>query len=438
VLDSAVFDSGTAGMTRDVTANTGWDGASYVGTRAAAPFAVLDIAYAGMLLVLAEDPQAVFEPLDVFWSVNNRAASGSVDDGDIGTSSYRPLANQLFLLGDANGDADEFDDHVVAHEWGHYFEDAFSRSDSIGGRHSLGDELDMRVAFGEGWATAFSGMALDNPIYCDTMLTSGFSINIESGAGGTPGWFNEVSILKVVYDLWDTAVDGADTGSLGFGPIYDVMTGAQATTPAFTSIFSFATALKAENPDDEPFINDLLAAEDIRGDGMNAFGDGEENDASLVLSEDVLPVYETIMPDGTPINICSNSQFDRSGGTLFGDGNKLAEHRFLRMTIETPARHRFEIVTTTDLPPDDPDNDTDQSDPDILILLNGATMNEPTSGNPQGFSGVANEETFTTQNVMPAGEYVMALVEFRYQDASLTPEDYPARTCFKVTIAPAP
>jgi hypothetical protein len=31
---------------------------------------------------------------------------------------------------------DEYDDHVIIHEWGYCFEDKFSRSDSIGGNHS--------------------------------------------------------------------------------------------------------------------------------------------------------------------------------------------------------------------------------------------------------------------------------------------------------------
>src|SRR5690606_27348042 len=123
VLDTAPFDSGTVNSTRDVTAPTGWGGTSYTGPRSAAPFAILDAAYAAIQLVLSADPQAVFEPLDMFWSVNNRPADGSVDQGEIGTSHYRPGQNQLFLLGNAANDPDEFDDHVVAHEWGHYYED---------------------------------------------------------------------------------------------------------------------------------------------------------------------------------------------------------------------------------------------------------------------------------------------------------------------------
>ncbi|HEX7063050.1 MAG TPA: carboxypeptidase-like regulatory domain-containing protein [Woeseiaceae bacterium] len=438
VLDSAAFDTGTSDQTHDVTATTGWSASQnrYTGTRAAAPFAVLDTVYSAIRLVQTAEPEVAFEPLDVFWSVNNRAADGSVDDGDIGTSHYQPGVRRLFLLGSAANDPDEFDDHVVAHEWGHFYEDAFSRSDSIGGDHMLGDSLDMRVAFGEGWATALSGMALDNPTYCDTTLDNGFAINIEGGANGTPGWFNEISVMKVIYDLWDENIDGVDSGSLGFEPIHAVMTEQQAATPAFTSIFSFADALRVQDPAGATLLDALLAAEQISGTDL--FGGGEANHGGAGTPEDVLPVYTEVAPDGVTREICSNSEFDAGPG---GDatGNKLGEHRFLRMTLTRAAQYHFEIITNdnTDLPADDPNVDNDQSDPDILIQLNGVEQNAPvTGGNPQGFSPEANHEIFTTSNVLEPGEYVLALTEFRYDDPE-TPQDYPARTCFDVTITEA-
>ncbi|MEX1266403.1 MAG: carboxypeptidase-like regulatory domain-containing protein, partial [Woeseia sp.] len=230
VLDTGVFSSGTVDQTRDVTATTGWNGTSYSATRAAAPFAVLDAIYSAMQLVLSVDATAPFPPLDAFWSVNNspEEGEGSFDDniasGKIGTSFYSSGIDSLFLLGKENEDTEEFDDHVIVHEWGHYFEDVFSRSDSIGGAHGTGDRLDMRLAFGEGWATALSGIALDNDTYCDTRAmrqASGFRIGIENNSYGPDGWFSEFSILQIIYDLWDQDIDGADTGSIGFAPIYE-------------------------------------------------------------------------------------------------------------------------------------------------------------------------------------------------------------------------
>jgi hypothetical protein len=40
--------------------------------------------------------------------------------GHIGTSHWNGSA--LYILGKADVDTDEFDDHVIVHEWGHYFE----------------------------------------------------------------------------------------------------------------------------------------------------------------------------------------------------------------------------------------------------------------------------------------------------------------------------
>jgi len=441
-MDSSVFDSGVTNQTLDLTAETGWGGSGFTGNRVAAPFSVLDAIYSAMSLVAAEDPSASFDALDAFWSPDNVSTRGTgeleeyIASGEIGTSFY--FDDNLFLLGRDGDDIEEFDDHVIVHEWGHYFEDNFSRSDSIGGAHGVGDLLDMRVAFGEGWATALSGIALDNPTYCDTFWfgnsLSGFRIDIESGnPGPTEGWFNELSVVELIYDLWDSNDDGADNASIGFGPIYDVMTGPQSATPAFTSIFSFASELKQVSGQDA-FIDALLADHDINPAGIDIHGSTETNDGPGT-PEDVLPVYTTVVPDGSTINICSNSQFDN-----VRDGNKLSEHRFLRMNVSVSRRYTFEIITTTTMPnPDDPADDRDQSDPDVVIYLNGQIQNRIVNNVPQGLSGVANQEIFTTPNNMTIGEYALDFNEFRFEDEETTedPEPFPERVCFDVTVTPS-
>ncbi len=441
VMDSSVFDSGVMNQARDLTAETGWSGSGFTGARVAAPFSVLDAIYSAMSAVSAEDSTASFDPLDAFWSPDNVSSRGTgtpdenIASGEIGTSFYS--ADRLFLLGKDGDDIEEFDDHVIVHEWGHYFEDNFSRSDSIGGAHGVGDRLDMRVAFGEGWATAFSGIALANPTYCDTFWVGntlrGFRIDIESGGPGTEGWFNELSVVKLVYDLWDTDNDGADNASIGFGPIYDVMTGPQSTTAAFTSIFSFATELKQVSGQDA-FIDALLTEHDINPGGIDIYGSTETNDGPGT-PEDVLPVYTTVVADGSTINVCSNSQFDN-----VRDGNKLSEHRFLRMNISASRRYTFEIITTTAMPnPDDPADERDQSDPDITLYLNGQIQNRVIGDDVQGWSGDANQEIFTTPNNLAIGDYVMDFNEFRFEDEETTevPNAFPEQVCFDITVTPS-
>jgi K319-like protein len=447
VLDGPAGNPNGADEVRNLLATHGWTGTSFAGTRSAAPFSVLDTIYSAMQLVLTADGQANFIPLDAFWSVNNSPTqgTGTIDDnisiGEIGTSFYRGDINSLFLLGKDGDDIEEFDDHVIAHEWGHYFEDNFSRSDSIGGQHSLNDRLDPRVAFGEGFATALSGMALDNPLYCDTFWSQGtlrgFDIQIESEpSGGFAGWFAESSVLKILYDLWDTNVDGVDSSSIGFAPIFEVLTGPQSANAAFTTIFSFAEAIKAAGTNQNPFIDALLTDENIVAAGIDKWGSTETNNPG---SADALPVYTTIVPNGTPVNICSNSEFDSIGPNA--TGNKLNQHRFLRMTITTQQRYTFDIradaATLALLPPDDPADDRDQSDPDMLYFLNGQIRNLVVSGGTEGISGVANVENFTSFNPIPVGEYVIDFNDWRTEDTE-TAVSYPARTCFDFTVTPAP
>lgn len=441
------FNTGTADLTRDLTARTGWDGSGYSGTRAAAPFAVLDSIYTAMQRILGVEPNATFNPLDAYWSVNNTLSSASnIDAGELGASFYTPdpdrngVANpSLFLLGDAAVDTEEFDDHVIVHEWGHYFEDNFARSDSTGGPHGIGDRLDARLAFGEGWATAFSGIALDNPIYCDTGpagSAGGFGIGTEVGAYDAQGWYDEISVVRFIYDLYDTTDDeaegldtGADTGSIGFAPIYATMVGPHAFTETFTTVFSFAAELRSTLPPaDQAFLDSQLVREDMTP-GVDKWGVGELNDASPdgQQSRDVLPLYVTMPMDGTVVNICSNDDYDGAG-----EGNKLATYRYLRLDVPAPTAYDVSVVTTTadQLPPDDPADPRDQSDPDLFIFRDGQIADF-------GNSGEANEELFTTPVLSGPDIYVADLREFRYADPD-SPIGFPDRMCFDVSFTPVP
>jgi len=72
VVEGSNFDTGSASVAVEImTAPTGWDGASYTGDRAAAPFAILDTIYSAMKFIESVDPDVFFPPLDAFWSINN-------------------------------------------------------------------------------------------------------------------------------------------------------------------------------------------------------------------------------------------------------------------------------------------------------------------------------------------------------------------------------
>ena len=165
-LAGAVFNTGNANVTRNLHAASGWTGNAYTQTRSAAPFAILDVVYDAVQLVLSATPSTAFPALRFHWSPSNVPVEGTAP-GEIGTSRF--IAGRgILLLGAADQDTDEYDRHVVAHELGHYLEHRFSRSDSVGGPHALTDHLDMRVAFSEAWSSVFSAMATGESVYVDT------------------------------------------------------------------------------------------------------------------------------------------------------------------------------------------------------------------------------------------------------------------------------
>ncbi|MDH3374499.1 MAG: hypothetical protein OEM85_14125 [Gammaproteobacteria bacterium] len=431
VADGSLFNIGSSNASRDLTATTGWGGSSYTGARAAAPFAILDTIYTAIQFVLSADATANFPALDVFWSVNNTATvSGDLDAGELGTSSYFTGLQELFLLGDADSDTDEFDDHVVLHEWGHYFEDAFSRSDSRGGAHNIGESLEAALAFGEAWGHAFAAMALDEPIYCDTGpagSSGGFSLSTETGNFGVPGWFNEWGIATVIYDLWDTDDDGSDNGSIGWGPIYNIMTGPQASGDAFTTVFSFAAELRAAlNAQGQAFIDSQLARENIvSGNGLDIWASNETNNAGV--AQDVLPLYTDYTADGSVLNVCMNNQLDG----LTRDGNNVGEDRYLRISVPLTDEYDVVMAATTPTPATADPGDRDQSDPDFYIYDGPQEL-------IRGWSSDDNLETARTPTLQAGTTYIAFLEEWRFQDVDGAPASFPSRMCFDVSFTPTP
>ena len=131
--------------------------------------------------------------------------------------------------------ADRWDWDVMLHEYGHFVSDVLNTEDSPGGRHSGQDNLaddfgrdkdeGIRLAWGEGWATYFAisllqeadaaalGIAnIGDARYQDT---EDASIDSDLEAHNTLGEDNEVTVMSVLWDLYDSVDDGIDEASLG-------------------------------------------------------------------------------------------------------------------------------------------------------------------------------------------------------------------------------
>ncbi len=314
----------TGATTMDLHAPAGWTGSGYdPARRLAAPFAVLD-----SMLTASRAFMAVrnvnFPPLKVNWSPNNAPQAGDKTQGLIGTSHFSPAENEIYVLGKAGADTDEFDSHVIVHEWGHFFEANLARSDSPGGRHGPGDVLDPRIAFGEAWGNAVASMVLPEVVYSDTtwsgatLYAFGFDTETEPTPTDdpTPSGFSESSVLRVLFDLYDSNVDGPfDQVATGLGPIYDVLTGPQRSTQAVTTLASFITGLKAQPGVNATAINTLLARYNI-GPIVSDFGDGDPLLRDMFTNAASLPFTGSIaLGGGNPPNSWQQNQYYVFTGT---------------------------------------------------------------------------------------------------------------------------
>ena len=396
VIEGELHNSGTSATKRDLYAPSGWSGYGYTSTREAAPFAILDSINQAMQKVLDARPNTTFPQLTVNWSINNVAAGGDQSLGQIVTSNYDGNSN-LWILGDANSDTDEYDNHIIVHEWGHFFEDKFSRSDSIGGPHSAGDSLDIRVAFGEGWGNALSAIATDDPIYFDTagdMQSSGWFMDIENASHENPGWFSEASIQRILYDLYDSNNDGMDNISLGFGSIFDVMVDKEKNSPAFTSIFSFIHALKSENPSDAYKIDQIVASEQISSI-QDAYGSHRTNTAYGSYTE---PIYRTLKA-GQSITQCNKNRY--------GSYNKLGNRTFIKVHVSTTGYYNFTAQPYGG----------EYGDPDIVIYKAEYPLES------MGMSPLEGSSSDTLEMHLKKGDYLVEVY-----DASF------ANSCFNVSL----
>ena len=455
----STFNAGNTNITdADFTAGTGWTGSGYDDQqRFAAPLAILDSLLDGILLVTAADPAVDMGRLDAFWSINNTYSLterfDDPDDGRIVTAYYtdRPdritYSPSLFLRGDAVGrfpassiNTDEFDEQVILHEWGHYFEDQLSRSDSRGGYHEIPGTVDALVAFGEGWGYGIGAIAANDPVGCDTRAPSstGSRLDLENfnALSTEQGFYNEISVATLLWDLFDTANDGVDNDSVGFVPIYDAMTRFQTDTEAFTTVFSFATGLRQfADPAKFAFIDAQLQRENIDTAQLDIWASGQVTapatwgDGTPV--RDLLPLYTELVPGGPTRNLCVNVD-----ERIADDHNSPGLWRYLYFTLNAPQSLTL-TVQANPVPPNlNPGADErDRSDPDVYLFGNGVYLGDFIGG----LSGEADREGYN-MGLLPQGTYALAFHDWRYLDDGIIDpsgarsSDYPDRVCFDFTL----
>lgn len=374
------------GMTRDLHASSGWGGAGYIGDRVAGPFAILDTVYTAMKKVLSVAPNSAFPPLQMFWSVNNVPSPGLVSRGQIGTTSFvaGPTGFSINVLGKENVDTDEYDASVIAHEWGHYYQHAFSRDDSPGGNHDFDSLLDQRLAFSEGWGNAWSGIALDRQNYTDSTRAAqsvGIDVDLSAGASAPAGWYREDSVQSILWRL---------NQRFGFAGIHNAMTSAFRTTPAVTSIHAFAAAYASVMPAAQGELSSLLVGQSISGVVNDPWATQETNNGGVAQAT---PIYKAAVAR-TPSTACVTN--------VAGSDNKLGAFAYLRLTV--PSAGNYQITVSG------PAN----ADPDFAVYAGSRLAASESPG--------ASESAVVG---LPAGEVVLAV-----NDAN----NSSSNTCFNIQI----
>jgi hypothetical protein len=366
VVDSPVASSGAASSVRSINAGSGWNGTAYSAARGAGPFAILDTVYSGVQLVNSVRPASRFPPLTLFWSPNNNVVRGSLALGEVGTSFFSTkvecgdASRFIYILGKQDQDTDEYDSAVVAHEFGHYLQSAFSTNTSLGGSHGPDDKLDMNLAFSEGWGNAWSSMVRNDPLYLDSSGRSqgpGASLSLDiAPADAARGWYREDSVGTILYQLFK---------GQGFAPVWTALEGPMRTQDALASIFSFASAVRsAGSTAVTSAMNALIAAQNIfAGATADQWGTGEANNGG---NSGNLPMYNRLTLN-SPLQTCFIK-------TNLGDSslNKLGSVKYYRLTLPSAGVRTFSASFSVG-------RDIDFQVFQKSVLLADASSTEPTS-----------------------------------------------------------
>ncbi|HWR72859.1 MAG TPA: hypothetical protein VN604_06795 [Nitrospirota bacterium] len=153
-------------------------------------FNILDVLTSGTEFVSSQT--GAYPPEVVaYWDADSSAPYGTAYCSGVCTPGPG-----IFIIGNRGGDTDGYDDDVIWHEYGHFIAETYSRDDSQGGFHALGqNNLDLRLAWSEGWADFFPGaikswMRVNDPAR-------------KSSAAGTPDSY----YVDTVGDTWQISFD---------------------------------------------------------------------------------------------------------------------------------------------------------------------------------------------------------------------------------------
>jgi hypothetical protein len=161
-----------------------------------------------------------------------------------GVSYFLRGTNELYILGGINGDVttqdtDQFDNTIIIHEYGHFIEDTYAKTDSQGGVHYGDTVIDPRLAWSEAFANFFQAAVQNNPLYLDSKgnidgtasdyinenLETYDTVDNPATIAAGEGVFHEFSLTRALWDTIDAAND-SETVQSPFSEIWAILTSA--------------------------------------------------------------------------------------------------------------------------------------------------------------------------------------------------------------------
>lgn len=196
---------------------------------ASGAFNILDVMTAGGEFVTGlsalNPPQ-----LKLYWQDGNRLF-GTWYCNDVDFSPDCRFGAGIYVLGGdsaSSGDHDEYDDDVLLHEYAHFVAYNYSRDDSPGGVHYLsGNDIDLRLAWSEGWGDFFPAAAkrwaiaggesflstaagTPEALYLDMLDNSLLSFDITEPTSSMIYASNEVAVANVLWNTMTGTSEGMD------------------------------------------------------------------------------------------------------------------------------------------------------------------------------------------------------------------------------------
>jgi hypothetical protein len=193
-------------------------------------------------------------PLVVYWSPG-------VNRGTYATE------RALFINGHRDIDSDEFDDSLILAAYAGYLLDCFSPVSSPQGPDHVGERVDPRQAWVDGWKRFFAQAVLGSPIFIDTRGANGsqaatFDLDQDQFDGDAPGYWSAADVATALWDLSAPAGREGPHLGLGLGPIWQVMR-EYFPRQVFPYLITLADGLIQQDRSREAAITAILARRQI-------------------------------------------------------------------------------------------------------------------------------------------------------------------------------